>query len=660
MNAVPTRRRVLSGLVWASLAVMVLSVLVPSVIGVGAAEPTVVNFAAGANPAVTTSGQADPPSVLPTLIASPSVGTEPVAGAFDPANGYVYVANAISNNVSVLNGTTLLTTVALPGSIGSPAYVVYDSVNGYVYVVDRYDFESTGGAVSVLNGTTVLATVPLGKVPDFAAVDPSSGDVYVTNSAGTAVSVVSGTTLVAPVTVGTGPTADVYDPADGYVYVANQGSGNVSVLSGTSLVATLVAGTRPVSIAYDPLDQNVVVASNVSNNVTIYNGLTTVGNLPVGADPTYVGYDPAVSGVWVANTNSSNLTVVSGTSTVATVPVASGPVWAGPGAAGGFSFAVGSLANAVTILQGTSAVGASSVGSVPDFAVADPTNGLTYVLNGGSDTASIFEVAYAVSFNETGLAPAVNWSVTLGASSETFNTSSIGFLEPAGSYAYVVGTPTGYTLVSATPASPLTVTSAPVVVNVTFAPVSSATYTLTFNETGLRGCQGHGGGHSPMGSGQCCMGGTPPAWSVTVDNVTKTTNNTSLSFTEPNGVYNYTIGAPTGYSVSSSVPASPVAIDGANVTVQVTFERVTPSHPLSITFQESGLPYGTVWCVTVNVTQCSSGRQIVFSDLSPGTYAFNVSQVSGYQAQPSSGTVQLQYRSAFVQIRFLSGHHRGC
>jgi YVTN family beta-propeller protein len=66
-----------------------------------------------------------------TVIANISVGLWPVAVAYDPSNGYVYVANAWSNNVSVINGGTNKVIASI--AVGSnPVGVAYDSSNGYV------------------------------------------------------------------------------------------------------------------------------------------------------------------------------------------------------------------------------------------------------------------------------------------------------------------------------------------------------------------------------------------------------------------------------------------------------------------------------------------------------------------------------------------------
>ena len=613
----------------------------------------------------------DPLSSTPTLVATVGVGTQPLRGATDLANGWVYVANARSNSVTVLNGTTVVATVALPAAVGTPDYVAYDAENGYVYVVDTFYFEGNGGAVSVLNNTSVLATVGVGASPDAAVVDPSTGDVYVADCGGSAVSVLSGESEIASVPVGTSPCSLALDSVSDEVYVANEGSDNVSVLSGLGVLGQVTVGSSPDAVAFDPADGEVYVANNVSENVTVLNGLAVAGNVPVGADPSFASFDPYLGAVEVANTNSSNVSVLNGSAVVATLSVTGDPVWVGPGLTGAFGFVAGWSTNAVTVLNATTTLRNVTVGALPTYGIADPVNQLMYIVDSGGNNVSVFAVGYSVTFNETGLAPSVAWSVTLGGSSNSSSTPSIGFLEPAGVYAYAIATPSGYELVRSTPPSPLAVTDAPAVVNVTFALLPTTTYALTFVETGLSGCHTSGGGGwdsswsvpgggwGSQGSQQCCHASTP-SWSVTVEGVTKSTTNSSLTFSEPNGTFNYTVDAPAGYVVTSSVPPSPVTIDGANATVAVTFSRCTTTAPLSITFEESGLPRWTTWCVTLNVTACASGQEIVFSGLSPGNYAFNVSPVKGYTAHPEVGAVRLSTYSVTVDVRFSpTGHHHG-
>ncbi|MGC9074068.1 MAG: YncE family protein, partial [Caldisericum sp.] len=60
-------------------------------------------------------------------------GLYPIGAAFDSFNGYVYVTNALSDSVSVINGATNTVIANIP--VGSnPRGTAFDSSNGYVYV----------------------------------------------------------------------------------------------------------------------------------------------------------------------------------------------------------------------------------------------------------------------------------------------------------------------------------------------------------------------------------------------------------------------------------------------------------------------------------------------------------------------------------------------
>ncbi|HTW55173.1 MAG TPA: YncE family protein [Thermoplasmata archaeon] len=590
---------------------------------------------------------ADP--IAPQVFTSVPVGQAPGMAAYDPQNGYVYVTNLNSANISVLDGTAVVGTISLePNGTGSPDYVVYDPVNTLVYVVDRYNAEGSTGAVSVIYGTAVTSTVNVGVLPNSAAVDPASGAVYVTNAGGSAVTVLMGNVSVASVPTGNHPWAAAYDPLNGYVYVANNGTANVSVVSGLSDLGAVPVGTGPDAVAYDPADAEVYVANYATDNVSVLSGLTLAGTVGVGAGPSFVGYDAQNGSIVVANSAGANLTALNGTTVVVSPTVGLGPVWAAFGPAGGFGYAVNTLDGTVSVLIALEPFATVPVGSLPTMALRDPATGAVYVVNSGTNNVSVLEPAYQVAFNETGLPSGATWGVTLGAAGLASTGSSISFYQLPGTYPYAIAPPTGYAVVSATPASPVTVSNANVTVDVVFGTVGTGgSYTLLFEETGLNGmCQ------------------RTATWSVTVGNRTISSNGESIAFSEPNGTYNYSIGAPSGYSVQSSTPASPVTIAGAGVTVSVVFTHCGQSQPstATITFEESGLPRGTSWCVELNGnTVCSTNNEIRFSGLGSGSYSFVVGSVTGYTANPSSGTIHLNGRDVTQPIRFSAqgGHHCG-
>jgi YVTN family beta-propeller protein len=164
-----------------------------------------------------------------TVIATIPVGSNPEGVAYDPSNGYIYVADCGSDTVSVIDGTTVIANIHVgPGPWG----IAYDPSNGYIYVAD-----SGSDTVSVINGAnnTVIANITVGSGPWGIAYDPSNGYIYVTNHNSGTVSVINGAnnTVIANITVGSGPWGIAYDPSNGYIYVTNYASGTVSIISTT-------------------------------------------------------------------------------------------------------------------------------------------------------------------------------------------------------------------------------------------------------------------------------------------------------------------------------------------------------------------------------------------------------------------------------------------
>lgn len=304
------------------------------------------SLAAGRNPS------ADPrPDVSSVTI---PVGHLPIAVACDSANGYAYVANWYSNNVSVINNATDPVVGSIP--VGSaPAAVVYDSSNRYVYVVN-----SDSDNVSVIDGTTngVVASVSVGSGPEGLAYDSANGYLYVANTASDNVSVINTATnlVITSVPVGPGPDSVAYDSANGFLYVPNDLiSGSITVINGTTdtVVDSIPVDTSLEGPAYDSANGYVYVAQAGRSNVTVINGTAdqVIASIPVGADPDSIAYDPASGQLYVANDGSDNVSIIDG----ATDQV----------------------------------VGSDPVGVNPFGVAYDSENGYIYTANFGDDTATV-------------------------------------------------------------------------------------------------------------------------------------------------------------------------------------------------------------------------------------------------------------------------------
>ena len=87
-------------------------------------------------------------SITDKVIQNITVGGYPIAVAFDSLNGYLYVANVNSDNVSVINGSTNKVIQSITAG-KSPNGVAFNSSNGYVYVSNH-----CSDNISVINGST--------------------------------------------------------------------------------------------------------------------------------------------------------------------------------------------------------------------------------------------------------------------------------------------------------------------------------------------------------------------------------------------------------------------------------------------------------------------------------------------------------------------------
>ena len=357
------------------------------------------------------------------VVATVDVGLYTYSATYDSGNGYVYVVDQYSNNVSVINGTALVASIPVGPS---PSFAVYDSGNGYVYVTNTGNGSSENfGTVSVISGTSVVATVTVGPTPYWETYDRGNGYVYVTDEgcinmveknctlpggtsiygAGSNVSVISGTSVVATVPVGTVPQFAVYDSANGYVYVLNAGcwacsgtpgysAGKVSIISGTSVVATATVGLDPYSGTYDSGDGYVYVTNAASGNVSVISGTSVEATVPVGYDSLFAAYDGGNGYVYVPNCISGTVSVVHETSVVATVTVGSCPTSATYDDGNGYVYVSNSGAGNVSVINDTSVVVTVKVNiGSGGYSVYDSGNGYVYVPSGGTTVSVIGNVS---------------------------------------------------------------------------------------------------------------------------------------------------------------------------------------------------------------------------------------------------------------------------
>ena len=342
------------------------------------------------------------------------VGPFPVSMAYDPLNGYIYVASeGLLNTIVVISTTTSKVIKCI--TVGyEPDAVAYDPLNGYIYVANELSDD-----VSVINGTTntVINCIQVGTYPDAITYNSVNGYIYVANSESDDISVINGktNTVIGCITVGKDPLGIAFDPTNGYIYVTNAGSNTVSVINSKTnkVIESIVVGEEPAGIIYDPSNGYIYVSNSGSNTVSVINSKTNsvIENITVGKDPLGIAFDPTNGYIYVTNAGSNTVSVIN------------------------------SKTNSV--------IENISVGSFPDAILYDPSNGYIYVANSGSGTISVISTSsvvklYTITFIESGLPSGTTWTVALNGTIETSTTDTISFNEPNGTYYFSIENVSGY------------------------------------------------------------------------------------------------------------------------------------------------------------------------------------------------------------------------
>lgn len=564
-------------------------------------------------------------------------GSTPIALAWDPIHGHLFVANQVSDNLTVIEPFSHQIVYTITAGYG-PSGGAFDATNGVAYFANAASVD-----LGQVTGSTyhVAHYFPTGGKPNQVDVDSATERVFTTNSfaenitlfldggaevtsstSATEVAVLNGGTghYAGAITTGFLPYGVATDTINSTVYVTYPYNGEVVVFNATSLavVATISDPNAPTGVAFDPANDLVYVADEYSNDLLVINGtneqvLTTI---PVGTTPDAIAVDPVNGRLFVANLNATgaamgNVTVVDPklARSVSTIPVGFGPNAAVVDPANGNVYVANGYSNNVTVINGANdrVIGSVAVGAGPDGLTVDGATGAILVSNYFSGSLSILlppaaAPTYSVTFSESGLPTGSNWTVTLNGTLRYATSGSIVFTMGDGTYNYTVGAPHGY---FATPANGnATVNGHPVAKSIVFA-VFVELFNVTFNETGL-------------------ASGT--TWSVSIAGTSNSSSGAAIDFRLKNGTYTFSVASVTGYNVST--PEGILNVRGAPVDQSVTYvpngttgPPVGTSHPpVSTLF---GLPvteaYLLLGVVAVAVGAALIGALLATRRRGPGT-----------------------------------------
>jgi YVTN family beta-propeller protein len=610
------------------------------------------------------------------VVANITTGAGPEGIAFDPVDQEVYVVNSEAANISVIDPGSDHIVASIPTDDGLLYHVAVDTDTGNVFAASAGTYAGPpsvaglqGNVTVIADGTNrAIASVPLNVWPVGLTYDPANGDliasdvggqdIYLVNpatglSTGTAPTGFAWTSAydsvtgdlwvlnrgsdnltvlnpafrsIANLTLGAGPTAIAFDSANGDLYVTDDAAGDVWVFDGAT---DAFAKTIPVrafdglnAVLYDPHNQEVYVSDPSGDNLTIINGTSqrTVGSIPTGLDTLSLAFDSTNDTIWAAN--SGNLTVIqdSTNKSVASVPdtYASGQLAYDPANnvmydPGSFESIVSGIGASNYTVLGTLFLGEEAYTTQIAYVPSDQD---VYVSTAGYGMLSVIGRAptlYPVNFIESGLPGNTPWSVTLGSSTNSSMTNTIGFEVQNSTPVFTVAAVAGYTANVTT--GSVTVNGAARSVFIGFSP-TGATYSVTFQESGL----------------------TPSTmWSVSLSDRPMGSMSNSIVFTEGNGSYDFTVVPVTGFGATPSSGVAVVA--GGPVLEAIAFASGSGALSATLTAAPATISLGQ----STNLTTVTGGGtppfQYAYTNLPTGCSTGDSSVLACTPSAPGSTTV---------------------
>jgi gliding motility-associated-like protein len=235
------------------------------------------------------------------------------------SNGFAYIANAVSDNVTVINAQTHIAVATIPvGALPAGVAVSPDGTKVYVTNNNNRTIGLEVGSVSVINAVTntVSSVVTVGNNPIGVAVGPDGKNVYVANSTGNFVSVIdAATNTVVRQISGVSGALSIVASADGeQLFVAADGSNGgrfyIIQTSNGQILYSLPIPLKPAGIVATPDSKRVYITNSYSNQVSVVNVETqAVSSITVGNSPYGIAISPDGKTVYVANSDNASKSI---------------------------------------------------------------------------------------------------------------------------------------------------------------------------------------------------------------------------------------------------------------------------------------------------------------------------------------------------------------
>jgi gliding motility-associated-like protein len=227
---------------------------------------------------------------------------------------YAYIANFLSNDVSVINTNTNAVIATIP--VGNNPYAATASKSGKIVCITH---AAPYNAIDIINTATntVKASVGVGLSPIMSCISPDESKIYVSNVGSNSVSVISTATnaVIATIAMGSYPRGIEISPDGKNLYVVEEGTGNVSVINtvNNTIVASIATaiGIKYLTLnpkgtlgyAVNTIDSNIYVINTVTNTlVNVFKVGHSIGEPCISPDGAILYVTRAIDTVSVIST----------------------------------------------------------------------------------------------------------------------------------------------------------------------------------------------------------------------------------------------------------------------------------------------------------------------------------------------------------------------
>jgi YVTN family beta-propeller protein len=633
-----------------------------------------------------------------SLIANLSVGSYPEILAVNGANGEVFVGNIGGTNVSVISPTneTAYASIAVGGA---PAAEMYDAATGDIYV-------PVGSKVQVVNGTTnmITSTFATGTGTRSGAIDPRSGDLYIPCFSSSNITVYSPTKgkVVSNIPLFTRPELVAYDPINGDLYiteqppaitpphfqvvstssntvianisggeylfcvfvggtsgtvfVADDGLNDIEVVSPktNTVVKTIPLAYYPVQVTADPMNGDLYVGDEETSQVTAISdqSATIVHSWQIGTGPSEVAYDPSNGDVYIADYGSSTLTVISGqnNSVVATIRTGSGPEALAVDPVNGYVYVANVNSENLTVVNGsTNRITATIDIGGNDFPwelAVDNKSGNVYVGIGQTGVTVV-----------SGKTNRILTNISVG---PAYSTGTWSGGDPPLGMAYDPATDDIY--VVAFYFNDLTVISGGNNSVIAVDPVGSSPEWASVGASGQYVYVSNQGsanvsvvnsstnavvGTIPVGSGPGPVLDYPARGDLFVAN-SASANITLVNSSSRRVVASIPVGAGADSFAVGPTSGDVWVANGGQGTMSI-----LAASSYAVDFNETGLPGGSQWAVTLEgLTLTSNQTSVRFGAPNGTAYSFSIPGLSGYTWSPTDGELNVSGMNVTINVTF--------